>query len=378
MNTSTAPLAVPFCDLTRLSCEVGPLVLADWTACAKSASFIEGPRVQALEAQLSTTLGAPHVVACANGTDALVLGLLALGIGHGDRVALPALTFWATYEAVVTVGATPILIDVDPDDLQLSLSELRAAHDAHRIDAAILVHLFGWASGQLKAIRAFCADSRIRLLEDGAQSFGVEVDGQPILAGADIATLSFYPAKVIGSCSDAGAVTCQTEEQAARLRSLRNHGRGAANYEHSSVGLNSRMGALSAAYLAHVVAMSERILDSRREAVAAYARLLDGRAGLKVWQTPSGVVGNGYLSVITSDRKTGTELATGLQIRGIGCARTYPVTIAEQWPARSAPTWGDLAVSRAFCQRVVNLPVFYNITASEVAASASALLEVAS
>ena len=139
-GSPSACMPVPFIDLTRLVARIKDDVLPAWTECLERCEFVGGPRVTAVEKKLGSVLGAPRVVSCANGTDALLVGLQALGVKRGMKVALPNLTFWATFEAVAQLGAIPVLIDVDPDDLQMSLGELKAAHDAHRFDAAMLVN----------------------------------------------------------------------------------------------------------------------------------------------------------------------------------------------------------------------------------------------
>jgi dTDP-4-amino-4,6-dideoxygalactose transaminase len=296
----------------------------------------------------------------------------------GDVVALPGLTFWATYEAVVLVGARPLLIDCDPYDFQMSPGALHLAHERHAFRFAILVHLFGWASAYTSSIRAVCRSAGIALLEDAAQAFGVVVNrgAAPLLTGSTVATLSFYPAKALGGCMDGGAVTCASAEHAATLRSLRNHGRPAAGgYLHERVGMNSRMSALNVAYLLRALSMADRILEDRRRTLARYGELLDGKNGLRVHQPPPGVVGNGYLAVVTSERRDGAALAAALQARGVGYARTYPATIADQAPAREALWWGDLRNARWFCRGVVNPPLFYGIRDDEIERAAAALLE---
>jgi dTDP-4-amino-4,6-dideoxygalactose transaminase len=363
---------VPFIDLNRLVARVRDDVLPAWTECLDKCEFVGGPRVLALEKKLAGVLGAPHVVSCANGTDALLIGLQALGVKRGSKVALPNLTFWATFEAIVQLGATPVLIDVDPDDLQLSLDELRSAFDAHRFDAAILVHLFGWTSARLREIRAFCKERGVALLEDGAQSFGVEAFGAPVLADADAGTLSFYPAKVIGGAMDGGALTLRTAEQEALVRSLCNHGR-KDHYAYAHVGWNSRMGGIQASFISRVLDELPAILASRRSCAGFYReRLKEPR--FKVYGPPSGVIENGYLNVVTVQGKTGEELVQGLKAAGIGAARTYPETMDVQPPAASAIRHGDLRVSKDFCRSVVNLPLFYGIRDDEREAAASALL----
>jgi dTDP-4-amino-4,6-dideoxygalactose transaminase len=366
-------VAVPFIDLKRIVRRVREEVLADWAACLDECAFVGGARVTSLEGELARTLGLPNVVSCANGTDALIVGLQALGVRAGDRVALPNLTFWATYEAIANLGATPVVVDVDPDDLQLSLPALQRAHDEHRLSAVVLVHLYGWASSKLREIRAFCTDRRLALLEDGAQSFGVTAHGEPILGGAEVGTLSFYPAKVVGGAMDGGAIALRSPEHAAIARSLCNHGR-KDHYSYAHSGWNSRMGGLQASFLRRVLALLPEILESRRSAAELYRKRLAGVAGVRVYGPPAGIVENGYLNVITVDGIRGADLVKKLADAGIGSARTYPETIDAQTPAKDALRSGDLSVSRRICESVVNLPLFYGITGDECEAAASALI----
>ncbi|CAN5917340.1 DegT/DnrJ/EryC1/StrS family aminotransferase [soil metagenome] len=371
-------MAVPFIDLSRLVARIRGDVLASWTECLDKCEFVGGPRVGAVEKKLASVLGVPHVVSCANGTDALIVALQTIGVKRGMKVALPNLTFWATFEAVAQLGAIPVLVDIDPDDLQISLDELRSAHDAHRFDALMLVHLYGWTSGRLAEIRAFCKDRGIGVVEDGAQCFGVEVAGKPVLADAAIATLSFYPAKVVGGAMDGGAVTVQSKEHEAFLRSICNHGR-SDHYSYAHIGWNSRMGGLQAAFLSRVLDELPVILESRRESAAWYRQRLAGDERIRVFGPPPGVVENGYLNAITVEGKRGQEIVDALKAAGIGAARTYPETMDIQPPAKAAGTitHGDLARSRAFCEKVVNLPLFYGMREEEREAAVQALLAIA-
>jgi dTDP-4-amino-4,6-dideoxygalactose transaminase len=371
---------IPFIDLgrvARLAAGEGD-VEADWADVLRRCEFVGGPRVERLERVLAEQLGVAHVVSCANGTDALMVGLQALGVRPGDIVALPNLTFWATYEAIVQIGARPLLIDVNPDDLQLDLDGLRAALGRHSVRAAMLVHLFGWTSARLDEIRALCAERNVALLEDGAQAYGVRVDGKPLFAAATMATLSFYPAKVIGGALDGGAILCSTAEQAALVRSLCNHGR-SSHYSYAHVGWNSRMGGLQAAYLLRMCAHTDRILAARRTAAAWYRQRIaesPSLRSLRLHAPPRGVDENGYLLVARAAATGGAELARRLGEHGIGVGRTYPETMADQPPATGALTIGSLEVSRTFCREVINLPLFYGITVEEQEAAVRALEEV--
>ena len=375
---------IPFIDLKRLVARFRNEVLEDWTACLDNTEFVGGARVGAVEKKLASVLGVPHVVSCANGTDALLVALQAIGVKRGMKVALPNLTFWATFEAVAQLGAIPVLVDIDADDLHVSLDELRAAHDAHRFDALMLVHLFGWTSSRLAEIRAFCKERNVGIVEDGAQCFGVEVGGKPVLADAGIATLSFYPAKVVGGAMDGGAVTVQSKEHEAFLRSICNHGR-SDHYSYAHVGWNSRMGGLQAAFLARVLDHVPEILESRRSTAAWYRERITGDAKLgkivRVYgpaSASSGIVENGYLSVLSIEGKRGQDVVDALKAKGIGAARTYPETMDVQPPAKAAGAivHGDLSRSKAFCEKVVNLPLFFGIREDERERVLAALSDV--
>lgn len=370
-----ARVRVPFVDLRRLTARVAVDVAPAWSACLEAADFVGGPRVAELERRLSDRLAAPRVVACASGTDALLMALEAAGVRRGSKVALPNLTFWATFEAVARLGAVPVLVDVDLDDLQLDLEQLRGAHAEQRLDAVLLVHLYGWTSARLSEIRAFCTENGLPLVEDAAQAFGVEVKGRPLLEDAELATLSFYPTKVLGGAMDGGAVTLRSSEHEALVRALGDHGR-TARYAHARVGWNSRMSALQAAYLSRVLDELDVILTARREVTAFYRERLSTDGRVRVWGPPSGVVENGYLSVVSVEGVDAEALVAGLAAAGIGAARVYPETIDAQLPARSsgAITHGDLRVSRAICRSVVSLPSFFGVRDDERELVARSLL----
>jgi len=372
---------VPFIDLSRLMVRMRADVLSAWTDCLDKCELVGGPRVAAVEKKLATALGVPIVVACASGTDALRVALQALGVKRGMKVALPNLTFWATFEAVAQLGAIPVLVDIDPDDLHVDLGELVTAHERHRFDALIMVHLFGWTSARLAEIRAFCKERDVALVEDGAQCFGVETAGEPILAGAGMATLSFHPAKVIGGAMDGGAITMQSKEHETFLRSICNHGR-SDHYSHAHVGWSSRMGGLQAAFLSRTLDEVPGVLKCRRATATFYReRLGEGatRGRVRVFGPPTGVVENGYLNVLTVTGKRGQEVVDRLEAAGIGARRTYPATMDAQPPAKAAGAilHGDLRHSRAFCEGVVNLPLFYGMRDDEREAAVSALSAIA-
>ena len=356
--------SVPFIDITRFNAALREAVLADWAGVYDSAEFVGGPKVKELEDRLVERLGSPHAIACANGTDALVVGLQSLGVARGDLVAIPNLTFWATYEAVVAIGAVPVLVDISAADLQMDFEGFCKAFAEHRFRAAILVHLYGWCSGRLAEFRDFCATRDIRLLEDGAQAFGTEADGTSVFAGAEAATLSFYPAKVLGGVMDGGAIFARDKHVADRARSLCNHGR-TAHYSYADVGWNSRMGGLQAAFLLHALNHVDAGIASRRAALSRYRSALAECDGLAWYDAPAGVLTNGYLAVSCHARATGDDMASRLRTKGVECGRVYPETVDSQKPAATAFRASPMEVSREFSRRVFNPPLFHGITADE-------------
>jgi UDP-2-acetamido-2-deoxy-ribo-hexuluronate aminotransferase len=322
-----------------------------------------GPTTTRFEEALAKKLDVKHVISCANGTDALQLALRACGIERGHRVAIPNLTFWATLEAVVNVGATPVLLDIDPEDLQMDLNEFLRAHRARHFDAIVLAHLFGWCSSKLSEFRGICRDKRITLIEDGAQAFGVRHEGQSVFADADVATLSFYPGKVLGGIGDGGAVVTRSERIAKRVRALANHGR-VDHFDHAVVGWNSRMDAIQAAWLLRALEMSDKVIDGRRAALTELTKT--GGVGCDL--------GNAYLDVRQIDNPK--VVAAKLRELGVEARHVYPRTIADQQGAAGiAIPVGTLAASRRFCERVINLPLWYGMPDEDVERCSNAFEE---
>lgn len=367
-------MGVPFIDLRRFE----PGFLEAWSerslAITRETRFVGGPDVGRVEARLAELCGAAAAVGCANGTDALQLALRAAGVEAGDVVLVPDATFWATFEAAVNVGARVVTVDIDPEDLQMDFEAFRTAVDMHAPAAVILVHLYGWASASLGAFREACRSMGLPLVEDGAQAFGVQWGGGPLFRDAHLATLSFYPAKVLGACGDAGAVLCGDAETAERVRLLGNHGR-ISHYEHGLVGWNSRMGGLEAGFLDLSLDYVAERLSSRRRAADRYRAALPD-LGLRVAGPPDGVLENGYLNVTLVEPEGRPSLQKALSTRGIGYGTVYPGAISRQ-PGAGGHLAGHVGGDRAHWlgQSVLNLPLFPYITDDEVTAVLEAVAE---
>ncbi|MCC6547796.1 DegT/DnrJ/EryC1/StrS family aminotransferase [Candidatus Sumerlaeota bacterium] len=358
-------MPVPFIDLKRFE----PDFLARWAEeCAhltRTTQFVGGPVVGKLEEKLRELSGATAVVGCANGTDALQLALRAVGVGEDDLVLIPDATFWATFESVVNVGAHPITVDIDPADLQMDFDLFVSAAETHKPKAAILVHLYGWGSAKLAAYREFCKSRGIHLIEDGAQAHGVTFNGESIYKGALLSTVSFYPAKVLGSCGDAGAVYSSSVELADVVRKLGNHGR-TSHYGHGLIGWNSRLAGFDAGFLNLSIEYMDARLASRRKVAARYRDEFK-KLGVKFVAPPAGYLENGYLSVALIDPAKRAGVEAVLKENGIGFGNVYPGAMSQQ-PAAASYLHAKFGGENAdlLSRSVLNLPLFAYMTDSEV------------
>lgn len=330
------------------------------------AQFIGGEEIAKLETRLQSLLGVGFAVSCANGTDALQLALRALGVGRGDTVLVPNVTFWATFEAVVNVGADPATLDADLSDGGVSLTALEEAIDRLKPKAAILAHLYGWGTARLAEIRALCKARGVLLLEDGAQCFGATFQGEPIYKGALISTTSFYPAKVLGAAGDGGAVFTDDPELADRVRRLSNHGR-TTHYGYGLLGWNSRLDSLQAAFLNLSLDHIEQRIASRRSSAKFYQSHLP-KIGMEVMLPPVGYEENGYCNVcLVRDLDQKAVMEAKLKAEGIGFGNIYPGVMSLQ-PGAMGVSKGHFggAAGEVLCASVLNLPLFPYMTPSEL------------
>jgi dTDP-4-amino-4,6-dideoxygalactose transaminase len=282
-----------------------------------SGRFILGPNVRALEDEVAAATGASHAVAVANGTDALILGLEALGIGGDDEVVCPAHTFYATAEAVARVGARPVFADIDPATYNLDPAAAEAAI-TDRTRAIVAVHLFGQPA-DVSALRDVCNRHGIALVEDAAQAFGATRDGRPAGGFGDVATLSFFPTKNLPAMGDAGMVLARDADVADRVRMLRFHGsRDKRIFEH--VGVNSRMDELQAAILRVLLPHAAGWNAARRAAADRYARLGLGEL-VGVPEEAPAAEHVYHLYVVRSQERD--ALAARLRDAGVGTAVYY-------------------------------------------------------
>jgi dTDP-4-amino-4,6-dideoxygalactose transaminase len=265
-----------FIDLGAQRARIGERLNAAIQRVVEEGRYILGPQVTEFEQKLAAYAGVKHVVACANGTDALLLPLYANGIGPGDAVFVPSFTFAATAEVVALAKAEPVFVDVDPESYNIDIASLEAAIDMVKKEgrlkpkAIIPVDLFGLAA-DYDAIMAIARREKLLVIEDAAQSIGGSAEGTMCGAFGHVAGTSFYPAKPLGCYGDGGAMFTNDAALAEKLRSFAFHGKGETQYDNVHVGINSRLDTLQAAILIEKLAILEEEMEARRAVADRYA-----------------------------------------------------------------------------------------------------------
>jgi dTDP-3-amino-3,4,6-trideoxy-alpha-D-glucose transaminase len=301
-------------------------VAARQRAVLESGRYVLGPEVDAFEHEFAAFVGVRHCIGVANGTEALTIALRALGVGAGDEVVVPALTFYATAEAVINAGARPVFCDVDPRSFVMTAATATAA--IGESTAALLpVHLFG-NPAPMDELRELAARRGLRLLEDAAQAAGATLKGRRAGALGDAAAFSFFPSKNLGGFGDGGAILSDDDEVATRARRLRAHGSEDKRL-HTEVGYNSRLDELQAAGLRVLLPRLESWTAARREAARAYA---DAGLGdlVKLPRETDGGESCFHLYVVLSEERE--RLKAGLIDAGVE-SRAYYTTPLHRQPA---------------------------------------------
>ena len=366
-------LPIPLLDLHPQNDPLRAEILAAVTRVIDSQQFILGPDVPALEKELASLFSLRHVITCSSGSDALVLALLAAGIGPGDQVAVPAFTFFATAGAVSLLGAEPVFCDIVSDTFTLDVAHLETLAPRHpRLKAVIPVHLFG-GTADMDAVNALAARHGWTVIEDSAQSIGATCRDRSCLGLGHMSTLSFFPTKNLGAMGDAGAVTTSDDALAERLFALRVHG-SAQRYRHNWIGINGRMDSLQAAILRvklpHLASWA-----ARRQANADLYRALLQDAQLPL--TPpvrrefqTNHVWNQF--VIRATRRD--ALRQHLATLGIGSEIYYPAPLHLQaCYAQLGYQQGALPVCERACGEVLALPVHPGLSEADIATVVSGL-----
>jgi dTDP-4-amino-4,6-dideoxygalactose transaminase len=354
------PVPIPFIDVAAQRRRLGRSVEDAIARVLGHCQFILGPEVRELEVKLAEFCGARHVVSCASGTDALVLVLMAQGIGPGDAVICPSFTFTATAEVVALVGATPVFADVEEASFNLDQASLElacaAAREAGlRPKAVIPVDLFGQPANYDRIMPVAEAEG-LFVLDDAAQSFGATYKNRRVGSLAPATATSFFPAKPLGCYGDGGAVLTDDEELAQVIRSLRVHGEGRGKYDCVRVGLNGRLDTIQAAVLIEKLRIFPEEILARERVARRYSAGLADVATVPRLASGSSSVWAQYTIRLASGRRD--ALATALKAQGIPTAIHYPVPLHRQQPYQRFPiAVGGAPVSERLAEEVISLPM---------------------
>lgn len=370
---------LPFIDLATQERRILPSLEKRIRSVTRHCQFIMGPEVLELEARLADYVGVRHAISCSSGTDALLMPLMAYGIGPGDAVFTSPFTFVATAEAISLVGATPVFVDIDPvtyniDPVRLdeAIQALKTGspeiHTLPRVPnvqklvprAVIPVDLFGLPA-DYDAIATVCSKHGLKVIEDAAQSFGAIYKGRRAGSLADVGSTSFFPAKPLGCYGDGGAVFTDDDELADRMLSIRVHGQGSDKYENVRIGLNARFDTLQAAILLAKLEVFDDELERRQSVAERYTEEFHREAGQAKAPPVTPTIPEGSVSAwaqysLLSEHRT--LILEGLAKRGIPSAIYYPKPLHLQTAYRSlAYRRGDFPVSESTADRVFSVPM---------------------
>jgi dTDP-4-amino-4,6-dideoxygalactose transaminase len=347
---------IPMVNLKAQYAEIKDEIERGFAETIENCSFILGPNVQAFEKEAADYLGVKHAIGCASGTDALHLALLAEGIGPGDEVITSAFTFIATAEAIKYVGATPVFVDIDAGTFNITAENIEQAITA-KTKAVMPVHLFGQPA-DLAAIQAICEKHNLKLIEDCAQSFGASINGKQTGSFGHAAGFSFFPSKNLGCFGDGGLVTTNSDEAAAKIKQLRNHG-SSVRYYHDVVGYNSRLDELQAVVLRAKLKRIDQYNAARRHSAHLYSEMM---ADLNLTTPVEDGVGIHVYHQYTllSDRRD--EVMKALQGRQIACAVYYPVPLHQQNVFKDDCAAVSLPITEDVAARCFSLPICSSLT----------------
>lgn len=352
-------MQVPAFDITRQNQILEPAFQQAFQTVLQHGHFILGDEVQKFEKQAADFLGVEYAVTVANGSDALVLSLMALGIGPGDEVIVPSFTFFATASSVSRVGAVPIFVDVSREDYNIDPDAVRQKITP-KTKAVIAVELFGMPA-KMNELGKLANDYGLSIIEDAAQALGTVYGEQQVGSIGTLGCFSFFPTKNLGCFGDGGMVTTNRADLAEKLRMLRVHG-ARRKYYHELLGINSRLDTIQAAFLNIKLPYVKSWIEKRRKIAEFYRQ---GLADISEIRLPADDSGHSY-NQFTIQAENRDELRAFLAENGISTTIYYPLALHLQpvfTPLGYKP--GDLPISEALTGKVLSLPIFPELTLEE-------------
>jgi dTDP-4-amino-4,6-dideoxygalactose transaminase len=351
---------LPFIDVAAQRRRLGTRIDDAVRRVMDHCQFINGPEVAALEKDLAAFCGARHALGVASGTDALVLVMMAKGIGRGDAVICPSFTYAASPESVALTGATPVFCEVDETTFNIDPAGIERAVAAAKKagltpKALMTVDLFGLPA-DYEAINPVAEKHGLYVIDDAAQSFGADLKGRKIGTLAPVTTTSFFPAKPLGCYGDGGAIFTDDDALADLIRSLRNHGQGTDRYDNVRVGMTGRLDTIQAAVLIEKLKIFPEEIMARERIARRYNAALSDVVGVPQASNQHACVWAQYTVRVSGGRRD--ALAKALGARGIPTAQYYPVPSHRQGAYRDYPVAeGGLAVTDRLAGEVISLPM---------------------
>lgn len=341
------------------------------------ARFIMGPEVNELEEQLAAFVGVKHAISCSSGTDALLLPLMAYGIGPGDAVFTTPFTFIATAEVIALLGATSVFVDIDPETLnidpELLKTEIIKVKEEGKLNpkGIITVDLFGLPA-DYDRIESIAREDGLFVLEDGAESFGGEMNGRRVGSFGNVAATSFFPAKMLGCYGDGGAIFTDDDDLAKIMRSIRVHGQGENKYDNIRIGVNGRLDTMQAAVLLSKLEIFPDEIKERQRVANAYSELLSDY--VKIPSVPENYKHAwGYYSIQSDIRD---QIMEKLNEAGIPSVIYFPKPLHLQDAFKNLGyKHGDFMVSEETSGKIFSLPMHPYLTEDEIIKIANAVID---
>lgn len=350
-------MTIPFIDLKTQYQALKPQIQARIGAVLDHGQYIMGPEVKELEDKLAAFTGAKHCISCASGTDALLMSLMALGIGPGDEVVTTPFTFAATVEVIVLLGAKPVFVDVEADTGNINADLIEAAITS-RTKAILPVSLYGQTS-DMDAINAVAAKhGNLHVIEDAAQSFGATYKGRQSCNLSNIGCTSFFPSKPLGCYGDGGAIFTNDDALAQAMREIRVHGQ-SQRYVHTRVGVGGRMDTLQCAIVLAKLGRFEWEVQQRHNIGLLYNKMIDKAGIARIQQRPQRTSVYAQYTVMVPNREAVQKL---LAESGIPTAVHYPVPLNEQPAYRHLCCPDCTPVAQQLAKQVMSLPMSAEIT----------------
>lgn len=358
---------IPLIDLVKEHFNIQDELNAAWNNVIASGTFIKGKYIQKFEEELQKYTGIEHVISCGNGTDALQLAYMALDLKSGDEIIIPAFNYVAAAEAAVLLGLKPIFADVNPNTFTIDLHSVENCL-TNNTKAIVAVNLFG-ACADLEALKIFCSNKNIYLIEDNAQAIGANIlsnNGKKTFSGAYgiISTTSFFPTKNLGAMGDGGAIFTSDKTLAQKIRSLANHGQ-TIQYNHVNIGINSRLDAIQAAVLSVKLKNLDANNDKRIAIASKYNEALKNHPDFQIpfIQSNTKHVYHQYTLVVQKNRD---QLKDYLKLNGINSGIYYHKCTYNQDAYIHLKPEHPCKNAEILCRQVLSIPVHPALTDDEV------------